>query len=101
MTPTTDYARIARYRRLEALDREIVKAKGNKHDRVLMLINACISEGLTGEHHIIGTVAHLGFNHGHVATLLKESVRLEPEWPYWGRDENGRYFAPPMPDAQH
>jgi len=101
MTATTDYDRKARYRRLEALDREITKGKANKHDRALMLISACISDGITAEQHIIGTVATVGFNHGHVAKLLKDGIRLKPEWPYWGRDENGRYFVPPVPESQN
>lgn len=98
---TTTTAKKARYQRLEALDREMIKTKANKHDRVQMLINAAVSDGVCDEAHIIGTVANLGFNHGHVAKLLKEGVQPVPKWPEWGRAPDGKFFAPPLPETEH
>ncbi len=68
-----------------------------KHERAHALINASISEGLDRGTRIIGVLAMLGFDKQHAAIILKAGTQREPEWPNWGRHDDGKYYAPPEP----
>ena len=82
---------------LRDLERHLTNAGVNKHDRAHMLINACIGEGIDAGPRIIGVLAMLGFNKRHAGIMLKAGLQLKPDWPNWGRDDGGRYHAPPEP----
>ena len=83
------------FRGLRDLERHLTNAGVNKHDRAHVLINACITEGIDSGTRIIGVLAKLGFNKQHAGITLKAGLQREPEWPNWGRHEDGRYHAPP------
>lgn len=85
------------FRRLRALDEKLLTDKVNNNDRVHMLINACISEGLNTGPRITGHLESLGLNRRHAGILLAKGRMREPLWPNWGRREDGTYYAPPMP----
>ncbi|QDM40630.1 hypothetical protein [Altererythrobacter sp. TH136] len=100
MTPSTGPAQSgtdALFLRLRDLERHLASAGVNKHDRVHMLINACIGEGIDTGCRIVGVLAALGFNRQHAGITLKAGLKCEPEWPNWGRSGDGRYYAPPEP----
>jgi hypothetical protein len=82
---------------LRDLDPHLTTAGLKKHDRAHTLINACISEGIDTGTRIIGVLAKLGFNKRHVGIALKAGTQREPEWPNWGRRDDGKYHAPPEP----
>ncbi len=85
------------FRRLRAFDQSLIAGKANKHDRAHMLINACISEGIDTGTRITGALEKLGLNRQHVGIRLTEGIQNEPEWPNWGRRDDGTYYAPPRP----
>jgi hypothetical protein len=60
-----------------------------------MLINACISEGINTGPRILDALALLGFDRKHAGLLLKGGIQQMPEWPNWGRREDGVYHVPP------
>lgn len=100
MTPSTGPAQRgpeALFSGLRDLERQLASAGVNKHDRAHMLINACIGEGIDTGCHIVGVLASLGFDKRHVGITLKAGLQRDPEWPNWGRSEDGRYYAPPAP----
>ena len=80
---------------LRDLDRHLTAAGLKKHDRAHMLINACLAEGFDEGGRILGVLARLGFDKRHVAIILKAGTQRQPEWPNWGRHDNGKYYAPP------
>lgn len=63
----------------------------NKHERVLVLISACIVEGMDTFARIIGALVRLGFNRKHVALLLKEGTGNSAEQHRWRKGADGRY----------
>jgi hypothetical protein len=63
----------------------------NKHHLVIVLITACITEGVDTGSRIIGALVHLGFNNRHVAMLLKEGTGANPELHRWRKGQDGRY----------
>jgi hypothetical protein len=66
----------------------------NKHDRVSVLIAACIAEGITKGSSIRSALMELGYDGSHVAiTLTKGSGSMPPE-SRWYRDESGAYRLP-------
>ena len=85
---------IPNFNAIRRLDEELIETVPNQNDRVDMLINAIIAEGVTTEGRIIGAISHLGYNNRHVAVRLKNGVMRTPEFPQWGRDAAGQYFAP-------
>lgn len=102
MTPSTGPAQPgteALFSGLRDLERHLTSAGVNKHDRAHMLINACIGEGVDTGCRIVGVLAALGFDKRHVGITLKAGLQRDPEWPNWGRSEDGRYYAPPEPPA--
>jgi len=65
--------------------------KPNKHDLVIALITACITEGVNTRREIIAVLVHLGLNNKHVAMMLKEGAGSDPEAYRWRRNEDGVY----------
>ena len=70
---------------------ETIPPQCNKHDRVIVLIEACLDEGIDTRKGIVDALVKLGFNYRHVAILLNEGTGESPERHNWRRDENGRY----------
>ena len=62
----------------------------NKHEQVIVLIGACIEEGITTGPSIVGTVAHVGLNKKHVGAVLAKSIG-----DLWHRDGNRLYTTLP------
>ena len=89
------------FRCLRALDRTLRERKVNKHDRATMLINACICEGFTAGRRITGALEKLGLDRQHAGISLIVGLQNEPEWPYWGRRDDGTYYVPDrvLPDV--
>ena len=58
----------------------------NSHDRVTILIAACIDAGINTGSRIIGVAVRLGFNSQHAGIILSAGVGLN-----WNRDEDGHY----------
>ena len=94
MTQEADFDVTTFFRELRALDETFVAQKLKKPDRVQMLINACISQGVNNGKRIVGVLVRLGFNDAHVRTVLAKGIRRKPEWPEWGKGIDGVYFAP-------
>ena len=74
--------------------RELIHACGegaNKHDLVIVLIQALISEGFNTRWQIVTELKLLGFNHSHVAMTLAERAGNDPLRHDWRVDSEGRY----------
>ena len=84
----------AAFRRLRALDRTLLECKVNKDERATMLISACICEGFTAGRRITGALERLGLNRQHAGIRLMAGLQDDPEWPYWGRRDDGTYYVP-------
>ncbi|MAN13155.1 MAG: hypothetical protein CL945_00265 [Dinoroseobacter sp.] len=84
-------------RSLRDLDRHLISAGMKKHDRAHALINASISEGVETGTRIVSVLAKLGFDKRHVGIMLKTGLQTMPEWPNWGCNDDGKYYAPPAP----
>lgn len=69
----------------------LAECGSNKNDRAIVLITACIGDGVNTEKAIIGTGYRCGLNPGHVAHILKQGTGINPEAHRWRRDEEGRY----------
>ena len=52
----------------------------NKHEQAIMLVEACISEGINTGPRIIGALKRLGFDHRHVAIVLKGDTPFAHGW---------------------
>jgi len=63
----------------------------SKHDKALVLIEACIEQGTDTRKAIIAALVELGFNAQHVAILLIEHTGTNLNRHNWHRDETGRY----------
>lgn len=76
---------------LQALERSCGDA--NKHEKVTVLILACIERGINTKSAIIGVITHLGFNNRHVAIVLDEGAGPNPERHHWRFHSSGLYEA--------
>lgn len=61
----------------------------NKHDVAIVLITACIQEGVDTGPRIIATLKHLSFNPRHIAILLKKGTGRDRDAHRWSRAEDG------------
>lgn len=80
------------FNRLRQLDRSLMDG-GNKHDRVHVLILACLAEGLNTRIRIVRAIVHLGYTSSHVAIVLNTGEGSNPERHSWKRDKAGHYVA--------
>ena len=85
---------------LRALDAVLIGSGANKNDRADLLINTCIGHGITAGPKIVATLVYLGFDQRHVGARLGGAIKVEPVWPYWGRHEDGTYYAAPAPSPE-
>ena len=75
--------------RLRALLEEIRPA--NRHDQAIVLIEACILEGIDTRPQIVRVGRELGFDYRHVAMTLNAQEGRHPDRHRWCRDAEGRY----------
>jgi hypothetical protein len=72
--------------------RELLDSCGpNKNDRAVVLISACIGDGVATKGEIIGTGMRLGLNPRHIAAILDRDTGDNPERYRWRCDEGGTY----------
>ncbi|TPG13201.1 hypothetical protein [Sphingomonas oligophenolica] len=76
----------AKFQRLRQL-KEGFPTEINKHDRVLILISACVDEGFVTGPRITGAIAQLGFNRQHAGIMLQEGCGQR-----WIKDEKGNFL---------
>ena len=72
------------FRRLRALKGSL-GFKPNKEDMAIVLIVACIEEGMNTGTRIVRALTRIGLNGDHVAIVLKSRT----DW--WSKDERGIY----------
>lgn len=87
----------AMFRRLRVLDRQLIKGGANKTERVQVLTNALIHEGLDRGTRIVRALETLGFDKQHAGILLSEGVQAAPDQFHWGRRVDGTYFVADLP----
>jgi hypothetical protein len=63
----------------------------NKHDLAIVLVSACILEGLDTRARIVGALRKLGLNYRHVAIILEDGTGDNPQQHRWQRDTEDRY----------
>lgn len=93
--PPSDVSAI--FERLRQLDRKCGPT-ANLHDRVTVLICACIEEGINAGPRIIGAIKHIGYNSRHVGKLLRDGTGNDPRRHWWYRDPVGTYRNYPQSD---
>lgn len=82
----------AMFRRLEDLHWNCQQRGSSRHDQAIVLVAACIEEGITKGPHIVGTVASMGFKPRHVGKLLHDNIGN-----LWQRDGERFYTTlPPL-----
>lgn len=70
---------------LRALD-EACGPQSNKHDRLTVLLTACIERGINTRPRLISVMKHLNFDQRHIAIMLDDRLGRE-----WQRGPDGRY----------
>ncbi|KXU29479.1 hypothetical protein A0J57_23175 [Sphingobium sp. 22B] len=78
------------FKRLRGLMRSCQSEVG-KHDQAIIVIAACIEEGLDTRPRIVGAMKKLGFNSAHVAITLNKATGSDLERHRWRLDGAGRY----------
>ncbi|WP_156457483.1 hypothetical protein [Altererythrobacter sp. Root672] len=63
----------------------------NKHDQAIVLITACVEEGITQGRDIVRTLQALGLNAQHVGKTLSDGTGNQPERHRWRKDAAGCY----------
>ncbi len=86
------------FRRLRWLQRQL-GPKPNKHDLAVMLISACILEGLNRRGRIVGALRILGFKPAHIVMTLNHGTGLDPTQHRWDLDQEGRYRLHPQQES--
>lgn len=66
----------------------------NKNDRAIVLITACISDGVNTGPEIIASGVRLGLHAAHVALILNKDAGNSPGRHRWRRDDQGTYSLP-------
>ena len=80
----------ALFRRLRAI-KAACGLKPNKDDLAIVLITACIQEGLNQGRRITGALERLGLNRRHAGKILAEGTGDCPSRHRWQRDSDGFY----------
>lgn len=78
------------FERLRDLKRACGSGTG-LHDQAIVMINACIDEGLDTRSRLVAAMKQLGFSPAHVAITLNKAAGCNPERHRWSQDEAGRY----------
>lgn len=63
----------------------------NKHHQAIVLITACIGEGITQGRDIVRTLQRLGLNAQHAGKTLAEGIGDQPDRHRWSKGASGRY----------
>jgi hypothetical protein len=63
----------------------------NKNDRAIVLITACISDGVNTGPEILARGVRLGLHPAHVALILSKDAGSNPNRHRWRRDDQGTY----------
>ena len=79
------------YGELIELDRALKAVKANRHDRVSVLIEACILNGIDSGPFIVHTLNSLGFDKRHVGIMLDQNSGKTSAAGRWFRNAEGRY----------
>jgi hypothetical protein len=66
----------------------------SKNDRAIVLITACISDGVNTGKEIIARGVRLGLHPAHVALTLNKDAGNNPDRHRWRRDDQGTYSLP-------
>ena len=80
------------FRELQALK---AKTRRTGHDRVIVLIAACILHGWDEGGRIIGALVKLGFNQKYVGIILRTNTGDDPKRYFWKRVADGIYSIHP------
>jgi hypothetical protein len=64
----------------------------NKNDRAIVLITACISDGVNTGREIIARGVSLGLDPAHVALILSKDAGSNPDRHRWQRGGDGVYY---------
>lgn len=78
------------FRRLRALE-EDCGPDAKQYDRVIVLIAACIEEGLTEGKRIVGAIARLNFDKQFVGMQLVKNAGNDPTRHHWRKLGDGTY----------
>ncbi len=65
--------------------------RADAHSRAIVLIQACIDNGINTRSRIRGSLIKLGFNADHAVIVLNACAGPNPEVCHWYRDEAGTY----------
>ncbi|WP_298200368.1 hypothetical protein [Novosphingobium sp.] len=86
----------------ELRELKVACRRADAHSRVIVLIQACIDNGINTRSRIRGTLNKLGFNEDHVVIVLNACAGPNPDVYHWYRDEAGVYHnhvGAPVPIA--
>lgn len=90
-TNTPDFpngeAKVALFRRLRALKAVCVGDRVNRRDQVIILIQACIDEGIKMGGSIVGALVAIGYKRKYVGRLLVEGKKH-----FWCKSIDGTYI---------
>ncbi|MEH6700307.1 hypothetical protein [Parasphingorhabdus sp.] len=75
---------------LNVLNDTLNGTKADKHEKVIVLIAACIDLGIRRGSEIISRLSDLGYDKGHIALLLKHNRQGTVD-KLWIRDNDGLY----------
>ncbi len=75
---------------LRRLDQSCGSSAG-KHERAIVLIHACIAQGINTRGSIMAVLLQLGFVRGHIAIVLEENSGSNPSGSHWERRADGAY----------
>lgn len=78
----------AAYERLRAL---LNSLPANKNDRAIVLIKACIMEGICIDRKIVSVLVHLGFDNFHAGAMLHRHTRGKGSTAHWSKGADGRF----------
>jgi hypothetical protein len=82
------------FRRLRTLLYDLEEVKSD-HDKAIVMIVACIDQGLNTGPRITGALERLGFNKRHIGIILKQETGNDPARHRWMRSAEGIYELHP------
>jgi hypothetical protein len=75
----------------ELRDLKAACRRADAHSRAIVMIQACIDNGIDTRSRIRGTLIKLGFHEDHAVIMLNAYAGPNPEAHHWYRDEDGTY----------